>query len=299
MITQVEISSFDLRYEGYRMRSTGAEKGLFLSISEKGIHHPLQGVDTRGVRILLDGFKRYRCAKKLGIEIVPYCSLGEDEALGIMELIRISNAKSLTILEQAKLIDELKSVHKMSVGEIAGSLERSKGWVSVRCGIITEISPSVMNRVLRGQFPVYSYMYTLRSFIRINGVRKEDVDGFVESVSGKNLSIRDIDMLAHGYFKGTRELREQIANGNISWVLTRMKESSVALSGCSESEKGMLRDLEIVQKYMQRVHYKSKDLRFRSNGFFAQANLLSEGILRGFDGFKKAIEHLYDRSGQA
>jgi hypothetical protein len=78
-----------------------------------------------------------------------------------------------------------------------------------------------------------------------------------------------------------------------------MKESSVALSGCSESEKGMLRDLEIVQKYMQRIRYKSKDSRFRSNGFFVQANLLSEGILRGFDGFKKAIEQLYDRSGQA
>jgi hypothetical protein len=223
MVTQVEISSFDLRYEGYRMRSAVAEKGLFFSISEKGIHHPLQGVDTRGARILLDGFKRYRCAKKLGIEIVPYCSLGEDEALGIMELIRISNAKSLSILEQAKLIDELKNVHKMSVGEIAGCLERSKAWVSVRCGIITEISPSVMDRVLRGQFPVYSYLYTLRSFIRINGIRKEDVDGFVESVSGKSLSIRDIDMLAHGYFKGTREFREQIANGNISWVLSRMK----------------------------------------------------------------------------
>jgi hypothetical protein len=299
MVTQVEISSFDLRYEGYRMRSAVAEKGLFFSISEKGIHHPLQGVDTRGARILLDGFKRYRCAKKLGIEIVPYCSLGEDEALGIMELIRISNAKSLSILEQAKLIDELKNVHKMSVGEIAGCLERSKAWVSVRCGIITEISPLVMDRVLRGQFPVYSYLYTLRSFIRINGIRKEDVDGFVESVSGKSLSIRDIDMLAHGYFKGTREFREQIANGDISWVLSRMKESSVALSGCSESEKGMLRDLEIVQKYMQRIRYKSKDSRFRSNGFFVQANLLSEGILRGFDGFKKAIEQLYDRSGQA
>jgi hypothetical protein len=256
-------------------------------------------VDSRGARILLDGFKRYRCAKKLGIDIVPYCSFGDDEALGIIELIRMSNAKSLNILEQAKLIDELKSVHKMTVGEIAGSLEKSKAWVSVRCGIITEMSPSVMDRVLRGQFPIYSYMYTLRSFIRINGINKEDVDGFVDSVSGKNLSIRDIEMLAHGYFKGSRELREQIKNGNISWVLTRMKETSVAFSGCSESEKGMLRDLEIVQKYMQRVRYKNKALRFRSNGFFAQANLLTEGILRGFDGFKTAIEQLHDRSGQA
>jgi hypothetical protein len=78
MAEQVEMSSFDLRYEGYRMRSSGAEKALLLSILEKGIRDPLQGIDTKQSRILLDGFKRYRCANKLGIGIVPYCSLSSD-----------------------------------------------------------------------------------------------------------------------------------------------------------------------------------------------------------------------------
>ena len=83
-------------------------------------------------RILLDGFKRYRCAKKLAIEIVPYFSLGNDEAFGIIELIRLSNSKSLNILEQSKLIDELKTVHRMCPSDIAKLLEKSKSWVSVR-----------------------------------------------------------------------------------------------------------------------------------------------------------------------
>ena len=94
MIEEVETSSLDLRYESYRMKSPGAEKALLGSISENGIRDPLQGVDTNEARILLDGFKRYRCAKRLGIGIVPYCSLpkgshllcrwlllGSDEAL--------------------------------------------------------------------------------------------------------------------------------------------------------------------------------------------------------------------------
>ena len=34
-------------------------------------------------------------------------------------------------------------------------------------------------------------MYTIRSFIRMNGVSKQDVDEFVKSVAGKGLSIRD------------------------------------------------------------------------------------------------------------
>ena len=127
MVEQVEISSLDLRYQDCRMRCPGAEKALLLSILDKGIRDPLQGIDTKQCRILLDGFKRYRCANKLGIGIVPYCSLGSDEAFGIIELIRISNAKSLSILEQAKLIDELKSVHHMSVSEIARLVDKSKG----------------------------------------------------------------------------------------------------------------------------------------------------------------------------
>ena len=299
MVEQVEISSLDLRYQGYRMRCPGAEKALLLSILEKGIRDPLQGIDTKPCRILLDGFKRYRCARKLQIGIVPYCSLGSDEATGIIELIRMSNATSLGILEQAKLIDELKSVHHMSVSEIARLVDKSKGWVGMRIGIIGQMSPLVMGKIFDGKFPVYAYMYTLRPFIRMNGVNKKEIDEFVGSVAGKKLSIRDIELLAHGYFKGSDELRKQIKSGNILWSLSRLKETSANVGDCTELEKQMLRELEITQKYMQRVTFKSQDKRFTTNGFFAQANLLSGGILRQLDPFTQAIRQFYDRTGQA
>ena len=298
MVDQVEISSFDLRYQSCRMRAPGAEKALLLSILEKGIRDPLQGVDKEQCRILLDGFKRYRCAKKLGINIVPYCSLSSDEAVGIIELIRMSNATSLSILEQAKLIDELKSVHHMSVSEIARLVDKSKGWVGLRGGIIGQMSPLVMNKIFSGKFPVYAYMYTLRPFIRMNGINKNEIDEFVESVAGKKLSIRDIELLAHGYFKGSDELRSQIKSGNILWALRRLKKTSANADDCTELERQMIRDLEITQKYMQRVTYKGQDKRFNTNSFFAQANLLSGGILRQLDAFTQAIRQFYDRSGQ-
>ena len=299
MVDQVEICSFDLRYEGCRMRSAGAEKALMLSILDKGIRDPLCGIDTKQCRILLDGFKRYRCANKLGIGIVPYCSLGSDEAFGIIELIRISNAKSLSILEQAKLIDELKRVHNMSVSEIARLVDKSKGWVGMRVGMIGQMSPLVMHKLFSGQFPVYAYMYSLRPFIRMNGINKKEIDEFVGSVAGKNFSIRDIELLAHGYFKGSDQLREQIKSANISWALSRLKDSSVKEADCTKLEKQMLSDLEVTQKYMQRVTYKSLDKRFKNNTFFAQANLLAGGILRQLDAFTQAIRQFHDRSRQA
>lgn len=295
---QVEISSFDLRYESCRMKSRVAEKMLLGSMLEHGIRDPLQGVDTDEVRVLLDGFKRYRCAQRLGIGIVPYSSLGDDEASGIIELLRISNSRSLSILEQAKLIDELLTVHKMSNWEIAGSLEKSKSWVSMRSGIIGEMSAYVRNTIFNDKFPVYSYMYTLRQFIRMNCLTGKDVDEFVKAVAGKHLSIRDIEFLAHGFFKGSAEFRQQIKSGNISWGLRRLKESFANTTECTELERGMLRDFEITQKYMQRVTCKSKDTRFKTNSFYSQANLLSGGIIRQIETFSKAIREFHDRSGK-
>ena len=249
---------------------------------------------------LLKGFKRYRCAKKLSIGIVPYCNLAQGDAgTGIIELLRMSNAKSLNIIEQAKLIDELKSVYQMSTKDIAALLEKSKAWVSARTGIIKEISKNTMDKIMDGQFPIYAYMYILRSFIRMNKVPQKEIDEFVAIVSDKDLSIRDIELLANGYFKGSEDIRRQIREGNIKWSLNKLKQPLPSDDECNSMERRMLKDLEIAQKYMQRVTYGSRDKRLKSNSFFAQANILSGGILRQMELFTKVIEELHDRSGKA
>ena len=294
MVRQVELSSLDLRYQSYRLKNPGFEKVLLASILQYGLREPLQGIDTEDCRILLDGFKRYRCAKKLSISIVPYICLCDDEALGIIKLIRMSTAKGLTILEQAKLIDELTSVHKMSYSEIAGHVEKSKSWVAMRAGLMAQMSGLVMEKIFNGQFPAYSFMYTLRPFIRMNRVKKQDIDQFVQSVSGKGLSIRDIGLLANGYFKGCDEFRDQILCGDITWSLKQLKESSDAGDGCTESEKKLLKELEITQRYMHRVIYRSSDSfhRIASSHFHSQAHILTAGILRQLERFKAVIEGL-------
>jgi len=298
MVDQVEISSFDLRYEDCRLKSPQTEKVLLTSILERGVRDPLQGVDVDGRRILLDGFKRYRCAKKLHIEIVPYRSLGQDEVCGIIDLIRFSNVKSLGILEQARLIDELKTGHRMSHSDIAALLEKSRSWVSMRSGVIREMSRYVKKKVFAGEFPVYSFMYTLRRFIRMNTVKKSEIGAFVRSVAGKHLSIRDIDLLAKGYFNGSDELRAQIKNGNLSWGLKRLKHDATMGNALSEREKNMLKALEIIARYIQRFMAQEDDARPLSNTFAAQANILSGGIIELFDAFKTAMRAFHDRTGQ-
>ncbi len=296
MSEEIELSILELRYESYRMRQPSVESRLLSEIAQRGIEEPLEGV---GDHILLNGFKRYRCARKLNLRTVPYVSLGEDEVTGITSLLRISNNKALSILEQAAFIDELKTVRLKRVGEIAVELSRSKAWVSMRAGLISEMTPKVRQKLFSGALPVYSYMYTLRPFIRMNGISMELIEQFVDAVSGKKLSVRDIELLAHGCFRGPESFRQEILSGKIAIPLARMKEVPDHPDGCSECERALLKDIELVGKYMQRIVSKSTDSRLSSRAFHAQLNLLASGLQSRLPTFTQTMEALYDRSGQA
>ena len=295
---QVEISSFDLRYQGYRIRNQREEKQLLQGILEKGIQDPLQGVDNKESKILLNGFKRLRCAKKLGIGRVPYSRLSDDEAVGILQLMRITNTKSLTILEQAKLIEELMSVYNLSNAEIARSLGKSKAWVSVRSDLLKQISPYIIKQIMSGVFPAYSYMYTLRPFMRINTPYADEMDNFVKSVSAQGLSTRQINTLAHAYFTGTPEMRQQIEKGNSHWALEQLKQNRPDPPDCSQLERTMLEDLTRVKKYMGKIITQPIDEQYTSPSFYAQANILSTGILKSMDSFLMTVKQCHDRSRQ-
>ena len=296
--SEVELGQLDLRYEGYRMKNPGLEERLLGSIGQRGIEAPLEGVEVASVRILLNGFKRYRCARKLQLRLVPYVSLGQDEVSGIVNLLRISNPKALGILEQAAFIDELKHTGHLSLADIAEQLARSKSWVSMRVGIIAQMSVTVRAKLFSGAFPAYSYLYILRRFMRM-GVTGQQVDQFVTALSGKKLSVREIEQLAHGYFRGPESFRQEIRKGNLALPLQQIAQVPPSLDGCSEFERVLLHDLEITQKYMQRSTGKSQDPRLQSRAFHAQANLLTAGILSRVPAFTQTLRQLHDRSGKA
>lgn len=288
-----EISKIDIRYESFRLPNSSQEKNLLESISERGIDMPLYGVKENKIFILLDGFKRLRAAKKLGINIVPIKELGTSEQNGIIELLRMANAKSLHILEQVKLVNELHTVHHMTVRSIALKLEKSSAWVSVRIGIEDELGKKVWDAVFAGKFPATNAIYTLRQFRRLNKESKKNIDEFVDAVSGKKLVHRDIELLANSWFNGNEEMRKQIKDGEIGWTIENIKKinSSDDDKLLGDNEKRVISDLEITQKYMIRVinrlpyvqgyssQYKIKVL-FYANAILEKEKILTEVLLK-------------------
>jgi hypothetical protein len=299
MANEVELASLDLRYESFRLKQPAVEQRLLAAITERGIEEPLEGVEVQARAVLLNGFKRYRCARRLRLATVPYSSLGQDEAAAILGLLRAANDRALSILEQAAFIDELRNTRRMSLAEIASELSRSKAWVSVRLGLLAQMSEPVRRQLFAGAFPVYSFMYTLRPFMRLNGVSLQEVEQFVTAVSGHGLSVREVEQLAHGFFRGPESFRHEIRQGNLALPLARMRQVPQSADGCSEFERVLLGDLELTQKYMQRAMGKSQDERLKSRAFHAQSHLLTGGILSRARAFFHTLRQLHDRSGQA
>src|SRR5439155_9834203 len=127
--------------------------------------------------------------------------------------------RSLTILEQARFIEELRKRNALSVADIAGQLSRSKSWVSMRLGLMAEMSAVVREKLFSGGFPVYPYMYTLRQFMRMNGVGKQDIEDFVVALTRSSACAR-LNNWRMDIFEGRHRFAKPSSKDTWPWLWT-------------------------------------------------------------------------------
>ena len=286
----IDVTKIGLQNELLKLKNKKAERDLLSSISEHGVQEALIGFYNDDDFILIDGFKRYRCCKKLHINIIPIEIMANDEANAFIKTLKISNAKSLHILEQAKFIKSLQEKHHMTGKDIADSLDKSTNWVSTRLTLLKELTPLLEEKIFTGHFPAWNAMGVLHKCKRSNIATNSDIDQFVGAVAGKGLSVKDIDILANGYFRGGDDFKEQIKNGNFVWSLNKLKDSDKQQAGLKDEEKKALKDLEIASKYIGRLIFKLPQLH-SNNNFHATGSLLTEGILDKLERFKIILKN--------
>ena len=111
----MELVSLDLRYEGFRLKVPALEERLLASMAQRGIQEPLEGVELGGAAsrrpstCCSTASSAIAVRGSCGLATVPYVSLGRDEAAAILGLLRTSNNRTLSILEQAAFITELSN----------------------------------------------------------------------------------------------------------------------------------------------------------------------------------------------
>lgn len=291
----VDISKINLKNEKLKLRNQKVENDLLSLISENGIQEPLLGFFDKDFFILIDGFKRFRCCQKLHILTIPFQIIARDEANSLVKTLKVSNAKSLHILEQAKFIRKLQSEYNMTASSIALSLEKGVNWVTTRLTLLKEMTPTEEEKIFKGAFPVWCSMGVLHNCKRSQIASNEEIDNFIKAVSGKGLSVRDIDLLANGYFKGGNDLKNQIKNGNLSWSISKLKDFSgkdqdgSLLVKFKDDEKRILKDLEITLKYIGRLVFKLPQIE-KNDQLLSTAGILTEGILDKLDIFQLILK---------
>lgn len=301
----IELEQMNLKYEGCRLQDREIERRLVSSLAERGQDDPIEGVSLPGGQFLvLNGFKRIRSSRLIGKTQAECQEIGSDEVEGIFCVLRSDQKRSLHILEQAQWMQELRMQHKVSVNDIAQRLERSPAWVSVRVGLLQEMTPDIRKEIFSGRFPVRAYMYSVRHFTRVKRVPPKEAEDFVKSVGGKGLSSRNIESLARGYFQGGDEFRQQVKQGNLNWCLEKMSQvmnpREDSQDDFNDLERRVLKDLRFSQDIMERLtHPKSKQETLQMPAFFAEAELLSSGVLRRMPPFQEAVQKLYDQCRDA
>ena len=124
------------------------------------------------------------------------------------------------------------------------------------------------------------------------------MDQFVGALRGHPLSVRQIEGLAHGFFRGPPSFRQELLAGHLTLALRHLEAAPPDPDSGSEFERVFLQDLEQTQKLMLRVIGKSQDPQLQSAAFRAQANLLTATLLRQASAFLRTLRQLHDRTGQ-
>ena len=182
--------------------------------------------------------------------------------------------------------------------DLAGRLERSPGWVSMRLQFLDSMSVLIRGEVQSGRFPLYAYLYYVRRFMRMKGGAAE-AEAFVKSVSGQGLSLRRIELLCTAWYEGGEKMREEIQSGKYSWVEDRLQSPVESGEALSAAEQKAVKELRRLDELMQSLIATCKRKELESRSFRATAHILLTGILSRHDSFHTQMRSWYDSCGRA
>lgn len=150
----IEVPTDDIgdRYGNLRLVNPGAYAAMERSIAQYGQVTPVVvGQPTGSKYEMVDGFKRYRASKKLGLKSLSCRVLkGKDRALKSAMLYLNTQVSSIGDLEQGMIIQSFYKEDGLSQVEIAKLLGRHKSWVSRRLSLVERLSDEVIEQMRLG-----------------------------------------------------------------------------------------------------------------------------------------------------
>ena len=202
---EVEIAHLDLRYAHTRIMNKESLVRLAASIEQWGQSMP---VITVIPRVLIDGYRRVAALKlcKRDTVLAEQWNCTEGEAL--LRVLSVGCERRWDVFEQAALIRELISCHKISQARVARLLGRNPSWVSRRLGLLESLPEEVLKKVRSGRLSSWAASRVLAPLARANAGHATSLGRWI---SREHVSTRDLADFFDHYKSAPGITRERMA----------------------------------------------------------------------------------------
>lgn len=148
----IPVNTIGELYSRFRLIYPGSEVTVLESMRQFGQILPV--VVVRGLvesYELIDGFKRLRASRKLGLKTIQAKVLCLDVAPLKAAILQLNwKARSIREVEEALIVQSLHREDKLSQVEIGLLLRRHKTWVCRRIGLVEKLSDEVLSHLKLG-----------------------------------------------------------------------------------------------------------------------------------------------------
>jgi hypothetical protein len=245
----LEFHQLDCRYEGLRVRQPERERRLLASLADHGQQTPIVVVGGGSGYVVVDGYKRVRCLKRLhhdGVAGVLW-EMSEPDALIFRQMVHTEGGCSA--LEQGWLLRALHEGHELGLVDLARRFDRSVSWVSRRLALARELPEAVQQRVREGGIVPHAAMKYLVPLARAN---EEDCLRLVEAIKEAKLSTRQMEQLYRTYMGGNDKTRELVVTEPL--LVLRVEQQARHDSDSVSSGEAFVSDLHVLGAVARRAY---------------------------------------------
>ena len=244
-IVELPLDCLDLRYASLRARRPVSEKRLVTSLGEMGQQCPVVVVagNEAGRYDLIDGYKRVRGLSQIKADVVNAAVWEMSAAEALVRVYQQASGSGWNAVEEGWLVWELVRVAGLSESEAGRRLERSKGWVSGRLGLVEILPEAVLEGVRSGKIGAYTATRHLLPFARANA---GDCESLAVKIVENGFRSREVETLCRYYGAAGREGRRLMLEDPARFLKalesTRYKDAG----SLSADETRCLKNLELI-----------------------------------------------------
>jgi ParB family chromosome partitioning protein len=204
---EIELHELELRYAALRIDDRGRRAELVAKLALHGQQSAVLVIREDDRYVLIDGYARVAALQELGRDLVEAVVLEVPEAEALVLAHRLEAKRPRSALEEGWLILELIERHGLDQPAIAARLQRTRGWVSRRLGLVRVLPASAQVAIRSGLLPPHGAAKYLVPLARAN---KQHCEQLVTALDDERISVRELGRLYVLWKTADAQRRQQI-----------------------------------------------------------------------------------------